>query len=64
MSSECLEEEHWHLKKLIIRSSFGYRDGISQPAVEGVHTPLPGQKTVEQGYCTTPCSLPIPFSDL
>ena len=31
-------------------SSFGFLDGISQPAVQGVdNNPLPGQETVRQG---------------
>ncbi|CAI6334160.1 unnamed protein product [Periconia digitata] len=28
---------------------FGYKDGISQPAVDGVDTPKPGQMSVDQG---------------
>lgn len=35
---------------LTSRSSFGFQDGISQPAVKGVDTEtLPGQETVRQG---------------
>lgn len=35
---------------LIRRYSFGFLDGISQPAIEGIDTnPNPGQETVRQG---------------
>ena len=35
---------------MLTRTSFGFLDGISQPAVEGVDTkPNPGQETVPQG---------------
>ena len=30
--------------------SFGYKDGVSNPAVQGVDSINPGQTTIDQGY--------------
>lgn len=32
---------------------FGYLDGISQPAISGFNTPLPGQTVVDEGVILT-----------
>jgi deferrochelatase/peroxidase EfeB len=34
---------------LIVISSFGFNDGISQPAIDGVDTAPKGQDTIDQG---------------
>lgn len=34
---------------ILISPSFGYRDGISNPGVDGVDTLNPGQTTIDQG---------------
>ena len=36
-------------RSLILLPSFGYLDGVSQPAVLGVDTTFPGQELVRQG---------------
>jgi deferrochelatase/peroxidase EfeB len=45
---------------------FGWKDGISQPAVDGLNDPLPGQEVVEPGtfvfgYGSTPAPAALPW---